>query len=313
MRLPTPFNNPQTYPGHRGVDYPVRGGLPVPAGGPGVVINRGYTARAGNFVEIRYDIGVTVFACHFQTLDKTPAIGTRVVRGTTVGVVGTTGNSTGNHLHEEVTGYATTAGYWKFHDPNDVIGGGTPSGNVTERGLEAIQKALSDKGYYKGSVDGIWGDLTTQAVKGFQKAKGLVVDGIYGVRTDAALFPSTPTPPPSGGGYNGAEVSGVHGPNPFGIPYTGGLQKIARLNGYSGSLDQNWGDGVSSGSMAGLVNFLRSNWGYSGNTVLGPQMWQSIQRWLRSRWGYTGAIDGIPGPLTRQALLRADTANWSEL
>ena len=117
----------------------------------------------------------------------------------------------------------------------------------------------------------------------------------------------------TGGAYTGAAVAGVHGPNPFGIPYTGGLQKIARLNGYNGALDQHWGDGVTSGSMHGFVNFLRHNWGYSGNTVLGPQMWRAIQRWLKARWGYTGDIDGIPGPLTRTALLRADTANWAEL
>ncbi len=117
----------------------------------------------------------------------------------------------------------------------------------------------------------------------------------------------------SSGGYNGAAVQGVHGPNPFGIPFTGGLQKIARLNGYNGALDQHWGNGVSSGSMQGFVSFLRRNWGYSGNTVLGPVMWRAIQRWLRAKWGYKGAIDGIPGVGTRQALLRADTANWAEL
>lgn len=112
-----------------------------------------------------------------------------------------------------------------------------------------------------------------------------------------------------GGAYAGAEVAGVHGPNPFGIPYTGGLQKIARLNGYTGTLDQNFG----SGSMSGFAAFLRERWGYVGGSTLNATMWRAIQRWLKARWGYSGAIDGIPGPLTRTALLRADTANWAEL
>lgn len=117
----------------------------------------------------------------------------------------------------------------------------------------------------------------------------------------------------NGGGtsteYNGTAVPGVHGPNPFGIPYTGGLQKVARLYGYSGALDQNFG----SGSMAGFAQFLRRNWGYVGNDVLGPQMWRAIQRWLAARWGYHAGVDGIPGAETRKALLRADTGNWAEL
>lgn len=117
------------------------------------------------------------------------------------------------------------------------------------------------------------------------------------------------------GGGNGSVPTtsvgeaGVHGPNPFGIPFTGGLQKLAKLYGYKGALDQNFGVG----SMAGIASFLRTNWGYFGNDVLGPQMWKAFQRWLKARWGYTGEIDGVPGTLTREALKRADTGNWNEL
>lgn len=125
------------------------------------------------------------------------------------------------------------------------------------------------------------------------------------------MEPKPPTPANSTGGYTGAAVKGVHGPNPFGIPYTGGLQVIARRNGYKGAYDQNWGDGVTSGSMNGFVKFLKGSYGYSGNNELGPVMWKAIQRWLKKMYGYEGDIDGIPGPQTRRALLRADTANWA--
>ncbi len=51
-----------------------------------------------------------------------------------------------------------------------------------------LQQALKDKGYLKGKVDGIYGDQTYDAVKAFQRAKGLSVDGIAGRKTQNALY-----------------------------------------------------------------------------------------------------------------------------
>lgn len=50
-----------------------------------------------------------------------------------------------------------------------------------------IQKKLSQWGYYKYDIDGIYGSRTTAAVKSFQKANGLTVDGISGKQTLAAM------------------------------------------------------------------------------------------------------------------------------
>jgi len=97
------------------------------------------------------------------------------------------------------------------------------------------------------------------------------------------------------------------GYNPFGVAWSKGLQKIARLYGYRGQIDGKWG----AGSAAGFAQFLRANWGYVGNDVLGPQMWAAIARWLRARWGYVG--NDVPGPVMRAALLRAEAANYREL
>lgn len=108
-----------------------------------------------------------------------------------------------------------------------------------------------------------------------------------------------PTPAPAGGQATPG--------NPFGIAFCAGLQKVARLYGYRGPIDQIWG----AGSAAGFAQFLRQNWGYSGNDVLGPQMWAAIARWLRARWGYTG--NDVPGPVMRAALQRAETANYRAL
>jgi len=51
----------------------------------------------------------------------------------------------------------------------------------------SIQKALKQKGYYSGSIDGIFGTATRNAVKNFQRDNGLTVDGIAGKQTLAKL------------------------------------------------------------------------------------------------------------------------------
>ena len=53
--------------------------------------------------------------------------------------------------------------------------------------VSAIQNMLKKKGYYTGAVDGIFGSKTQTAVKNFQKAAGLTVDGIAGPQTLKAL------------------------------------------------------------------------------------------------------------------------------
>ena len=53
--------------------------------------------------------------------------------------------------------------------------------------VKTLQTKLKNWGYYKGSVDGIFGAKTQEAVKYFQRKNGLSVDGIVGSKTAAAL------------------------------------------------------------------------------------------------------------------------------
>lgn len=53
--------------------------------------------------------------------------------------------------------------------------------------VKTIQQKLKDWGYYTGSVDGIYGSKTVEAVKKFQEKNGLTVDGIAGEKTLAAM------------------------------------------------------------------------------------------------------------------------------
>lgn len=59
-------------------------------------------------------------------------------------------------------------------------------GDTTEN-VRLVQTRLSNLGYYTYKVDGIWGSRTKAAVKKFQKASGLVADGIVGTKTEKAL------------------------------------------------------------------------------------------------------------------------------
>ena len=65
-------------------------------------------------------------------------------------------------------------------------GAGYSSGSTGEA-VKQIQTALKNKGYYTGKVDGIFGKLTTAAVKSFQRDNGLTADGVVGSATIRAL------------------------------------------------------------------------------------------------------------------------------
>ncbi len=57
--------------------------------------------------------------------------------------------------------------------------------------VRTLQRALKAAGVYKGSIDGVYGDLTYEAVLKYQRMKGLHADGIAGVKTQASLKKNT--------------------------------------------------------------------------------------------------------------------------
>ena len=61
----------------------------------------------------------------------------------------------------------------------------------TGSGVKEVQQKLADAGYYTGSIDGIYGSGTAEAVKNFQRDNGLTQDGIAGTQTLSALGIST--------------------------------------------------------------------------------------------------------------------------
>lgn len=129
MALPIPFDNPATYDGHSGVDYPQPRGAVIRASGPGTVTTLSRNARGGFYIWVQYDEGPLVGYHHMDSHAGCPPRWSRVREGTQLGYVGNSGYSTGPHLHSEVSGHASTAGYWRFFDPRRVVGHG--GGNIT--------------------------------------------------------------------------------------------------------------------------------------------------------------------------------------
>lgn len=69
----------------------------------------------------------------------------------------------------------------------------------TGKEVSDIQSRLQSLGYYTGKIDGIYGTATKNAVVNFQKANGLVADGVVGSKTMAALGLN------SSGAYNSSD------------------------------------------------------------------------------------------------------------
>jgi len=86
---------------HPGLDYPVAAGRPVAAAGRGCVTYAGFDAGGyGNLVVIRHRRGMTTWYAHLASLAVRP--GACLVAGNRIGTVGSTGRSSGPHLHFEM-------------------------------------------------------------------------------------------------------------------------------------------------------------------------------------------------------------------
>jgi murein DD-endopeptidase MepM/ murein hydrolase activator NlpD len=90
------------YKAHRGTDYAAASGTPVRAIGDAQVIRAGWAGGYGNVLELRHRNGYVTRYGHLRGFAKGIRAGKRVEIGQTVAYVGTTGLSTGPHLHFEV-------------------------------------------------------------------------------------------------------------------------------------------------------------------------------------------------------------------
>jgi murein DD-endopeptidase MepM/ murein hydrolase activator NlpD len=87
---------------HRGVDFAAPTGTPVRASGDGVIEQIGPFSSYGNYLRIRHDGTYSTAYAHLSGFRRGLQRGSRVRQGDVVAYIGTTGRSTGPHLHYEV-------------------------------------------------------------------------------------------------------------------------------------------------------------------------------------------------------------------
>ena len=84
---------------HLGIDYAAPTGTPVWASAAGTIVHRAPAGGAGNLVVLRHDGGIETVYMHLDKFEKGQKTGQRVAAKTVIGYVGSTGLSTGPHLH----------------------------------------------------------------------------------------------------------------------------------------------------------------------------------------------------------------------
>ena len=87
---------------HRGTDFAAPMGTPIMASGSGVIKKAGWCGGGGNCVVIKHNSTYQTIYAHMSKFAKGIRSGVRVKQGQTIGYVGSTGKSTGPHLHYEV-------------------------------------------------------------------------------------------------------------------------------------------------------------------------------------------------------------------
>ena len=87
---------------HRGTDFAAPEGTPVMASGDGKIVRARWCGGGGNCIKIRHNSTYSTVYAHLKNFARGIREGARVKQGQTIGYVGSTGMSTGPHLHYEV-------------------------------------------------------------------------------------------------------------------------------------------------------------------------------------------------------------------
>ena len=123
-RISSGFTNRRFHPilriwrPHHGTDYAAATGTPAVAVGDGVVFARGYEGGLGNVVKVRHNGTYSTYYGHLSRFAKGVNVGTRVRQGQVIGYVGSTGLSTGPHLHFEMIKNGTSVNFLTLKVPS---------------------------------------------------------------------------------------------------------------------------------------------------------------------------------------------------
>lgn len=101
--------------GHDGIDMPGSAGEAILAARYGTVVEAGFHASAGNYAIVKHDNGYYTYYMHMT--ENFVSVGQTLETGQQIGTMGTTGNSTGVHLH-----FGIATGVWSgFVNPTSFI------------------------------------------------------------------------------------------------------------------------------------------------------------------------------------------------
>tara|TARA_B100001250_G_scaffold375728_1_gene363507 strand:- start:2087 stop:3412 length:1326 start_codon:yes stop_codon:yes gene_type:complete len=87
---------------HRGTDFAAKEGTPIMASGDGIVVRAKWCGGGGNCIKIKHNSTYQTIYAHLKNFASGIKSGVRVKQGQIIGYVGSTGKSTGPHLHYEV-------------------------------------------------------------------------------------------------------------------------------------------------------------------------------------------------------------------
>lgn len=136
--ISSPFNLRRRHPvlkkimPHNGIDYAASRGTKVSAAASGTVAFAGYKGANGNLVSIKHQNGYETFYAHLSRISRGIKRGTHVSQRQQIGAVGTTGRSTGPHLHFALKRRG------KFVDPAKQLNG--PGKNLPSRDMVRFRK-----------------------------------------------------------------------------------------------------------------------------------------------------------------------------
>ena len=171
--------------------------------------------------------------------------------------------------------------------------------------VRQIQTKLKELGYYKGSVDGIFGKQTRSAVIAFQKNCGLAADGIAGPKTLLYLGITSSSSSSGYGGYSSADVellARVINAEARGESYVGQVAVgavvlnrvehssfpdtisgvIYQSGAFSSVYGKNWYATISSSARKAAKDCI-NGWDPSGGAIYFFNPAKTSDRWLRSR------------------------------
>jgi murein DD-endopeptidase MepM/ murein hydrolase activator NlpD len=155
---------------HLAVDYGAPTGAPVIAVGSGTVITAGWNSGGyGNFVQIRHPNGLVSGYAHLSAIARGVRAGTSIRQGELIGYVGSTGLSTGPHLH-----FMTLRGQTAL-DPRAVLRSSEPGVPISAslrpeflRQVAALHEALPPKA-----------NSTLSPTRGVALKTRILIDGLY--------------------------------------------------------------------------------------------------------------------------------------